>query len=137
MFVHGFDAEDTGVAARTVEIAVAEGSEETGDVLERFIEYRFGPSSTGVCVFLTKGDEFFGETLGFFGLVPSCGYGFMGEEGGNEVAEEGLSVRGLAAKMAVFQGSAGHGVRLRETSLELVLEMSIGIGCGIASESRP
>jgi hypothetical protein len=30
------------------------------------------------------------------------------EEGGDEVAEEGLSVGGFAAEMAVFHGSAGH-----------------------------
>ena len=33
----------------------------------------------------------------------------MGEEGGDEVAEEGLSVGGFAAEMAVFEVAAGHG----------------------------
>ena len=33
----------------------------------------------------------------------------MCEEGGYEVAEEGLSVGGFAAKMAVFEVAAGHG----------------------------
>lgn len=33
----------------------------------------------------------------------------MGEEGGDEVAEEGLSVGGFAAEMAVFEVTAGHG----------------------------
>ena len=33
----------------------------------------------------------------------------MFEEGGNEVAEEGLSVGGFAAEMAVFEVAAGHG----------------------------
>ena len=32
----------------------------------------------------------------------------MGEEGGDEVAEEGLSVGGFAAEMAVFEVAAGH-----------------------------
>lgn len=41
--------------------------------------------------------------------MPGCGDGFVGEEGGDEVAEKCLSVRRLAAEMAVFQGSAGHG----------------------------
>ena len=38
----------------------------------------------------------------------------MGEEGGDEVAEEGLSVRGFAAEMAVFEVAAGHGEDLVE-----------------------
>ena len=33
----------------------------------------------------------------------------MLEEGGDKVAEEGLSVGGLAAEMAVFEVAAGHG----------------------------
>ncbi len=33
----------------------------------------------------------------------------MFEEGGDEVAEEGLSVGGFAAEMAVFEVAAGHG----------------------------
>ena len=32
----------------------------------------------------------------------------MGEEGGDEVAEEGLSVGGFAAEMTVFEVARGH-----------------------------
>jgi len=34
--------------------------------------------------------------LGFFGFGPGCFDGFVGYEGGDEVAEEGLSVGGFA-----------------------------------------
>lgn len=40
--------------------------------------------------------------------MPGCGDGFVGEEGGDEVTEEGLSVRGFATEVTVFQGSARH-----------------------------
>lgn len=39
MFIHWFDAEDAGVAARAVEVAVTEDGEETGEVLEGFLRF--------------------------------------------------------------------------------------------------
>lgn len=91
-----------------------------------YIKYRFRSPSTGVCVFLAQGNKFFGEALGFFGLVPGRGYGFVGEERGDEVTQESLSMRGLAAKMAVFQRSTGHGKE--EMSGEAVLKEMVGRG---------
>lgn len=38
----------------------------------------------------------------------------MCEEGGYEIAEEGLSVGGFAAEMAVFEVATGHGGEGRE-----------------------
>lgn len=69
----------------------------------------------GICVLLAKCDELFGEPLGFFCFVPGCGYGFMGEERGDQVAEEGLSVGGFATQMPVFHSASGHG---RQTQMK-------------------
>ncbi len=54
-------------------------------------------ATAGFGVFLAHGDELLGEALGFFGFGPGGGDGFVLEEGGDEVAEEGLAVRGCAA----------------------------------------
>ncbi len=64
----------------------------------------------GVGVFFGQRDEFFGEALRFFGFGPGGCYGLVGEEGGYQVAEEGLPVRGVAVQVPVFHGAAGHGV---------------------------
>ena len=40
--------------------------------------------------------------------MPGSADGFVGDEGGDQVAEEGLSVRGVTIQMAVFVGAAGH-----------------------------
>ena len=61
-----------------------------------------------VGVFLGVGDEFLGQPLRFFGFGPGGCYGFVFDEGGYQVAEEGLAVRGVAAEVAVFEGAAGH-----------------------------
>jgi hypothetical protein len=74
-----------------------------------YIEYSLRLYSTRIGVFLRHCDYFLGEPLGFLGFRPCCGDGFVLEEGGDEVAEEGLSVGGLAAEMAVFEVAAGHG----------------------------
>lgn len=71
-------------------------------------EYRLGFPPASVCVLLPQRDELFGEPLGFFGFVPGCGDGFVGEEGGDEIAKEGLSVGGFSAEVTVFQRSARH-----------------------------
>jgi len=74
-----------------------------------YIEYSLRLYSTRIGVLLGHCDDFLGEPLGFFGFRPCCGDGFVFEEGGDEVAEEGLSVGGFAAEMAVFEVAAGHG----------------------------
>ena len=43
--VAGFDAEDAGVASRAVEVALAEGGEEGGEVFEGFLDEVFFPLS--------------------------------------------------------------------------------------------
>lgn len=71
-------------------------------------KYTLRPPPAGICVFLAQGDEFFGEALGFFCFGPGRADGFVGEEGGYEVAEQGLAVGGGAVEVAVFEGAAGH-----------------------------
>lgn len=86
------------------------------------VEYPFCSSAARVGVFFPQRDEFFGEALGFLGFVPGCGDGFVFEEGGDEVAEESLSVGGFPAQVAVFEGTAGHwwvlGVGMKMGSFE-------------------
>ena len=103
-----------------MEVALAEGCEEGGEVFEWFLtvknqksvyaienssgtgwggiyeKYLLRSPPAGVCVFLAQGDEFFGEALRFFGFGPGRFDGFVRYEGGDEVAEEGLAVRGAA-----------------------------------------
>lgn len=96
---------DCGIWAEGVGGRRGEG--ETGNATYEEDGLCFPPA--GVCVFLAKRDEFFGESLGFFGFVPGGGYGFMSEEGGDEIAEEGLSVGRFAAQMAILHCASGHG----------------------------
>ncbi len=83
------------------------GEGETGNAAYKEDGLCFPPA--GLCVLLAKCDELFGESLGFFGFVPGCSYGFVGEEGGDEIAEEGLTVGGFAAQMAILHCASGHG----------------------------
>ena len=73
-----------------------------------YVEYRLGLRPAGVCVLLAERDELFGEALRFLGLVPGRLDGFVRDERGDEVAEEGLPVRGGAVQVPVFHGTAGH-----------------------------
>lgn len=77
--------------------------------MQAYVENGLRAPAASVGVLFTQGDELLGEALGFFGFVPGRGDGFVLEEGGDEVAEEGLSVGGAAVQMAVFEGAAGHG----------------------------
>ena len=52
--------------------------------------------TTGIGVFLAERDQLLGESLCFFGFGPGRLDGFMGYEGGDEVAEEGLAMGGAA-----------------------------------------
>lgn len=75
---------------------------------QTYVEYRLGLRPAGVCVLLAKRNELFGEALRFLGLVPGRLDGFVRDERGDEVAEEGLPVRGGAVQVPVFHGAAGH-----------------------------
>lgn len=66
------------------------------------------PSPAGFCVLLAQRDQLLRQSLGLLGLGPCRRDGLMLEEGGDEVAEEGLSMRRLPAEMAVFGRAAGH-----------------------------
>lgn len=68
-------------------------------------------------VLLAQGDQLLGQSLRLLGLGPCGCDGFMLEERGDEVAEEGLSVRGLAAQMAEFGSTSGHSVGGGESGL--------------------
>ena len=67
-----------------------------------------GAEAGGVGVFLGVGYEFFGEALRFFGFGPGGRDGFVLDERGYKIAEEGLPVRGVAAQVPVFHVAAGH-----------------------------
>lgn len=74
-----------------------------------YVENRQGLLSTRSGVLLSQGDELLRQSLGLLGLGPCGGDGFVGEERGDEVAEQGLPVRGLTAEMAVLCGAPCHG----------------------------
>lgn len=63
-----------------------------GAGLYTYIEYLFRSPPACVCVFLAQRYQFFCQPLGFFGFMPGGGDAFVTYEGGDEVAEEGLSV---------------------------------------------
>ena len=89
-----------------------------------YVEYRLRLCPAGVCVLLAQRDEFFGEALRLFGFVPGRLDGFVRDERGDEVAEEGLPVRGGAVQVPVFQGAAGHcDMRWEEVDGERIVSM--------------
>lgn len=103
------DAQHAGVAAGAGGVAVAQRGEELGEVRGR-VEERGGRGlARGRRIAFREGDEAFGEALGFFGFGPGGRDGFVLDEGGDEVAEEGDAVGGFAAEVPVFEGAAGHG----------------------------
>ena len=63
---------------------------------QTYIEYSLRLRPTRVRILLAQRDEFLGQPLRLFGFVPGRLDGFMGDERGDEVAEEGLPVRGGA-----------------------------------------
>ncbi len=88
--------------------------ESCGDGGEGYEKDALSFPARSVGVFLPERNEFFREALGFFGFVPGGADGFVFEEGGDEVAEEGLAVGGTAVEVAVFEGAAGHGLDVVE-----------------------
>lgn len=97
MFVPRLRPQHTRVTPRAICVALSQGPEERGEVLEGREEDLGGAVTGGVGVVFGVGDEFLGEALGFFGFGPGCCYGFVLYEGGDEVAEEGLPVGGVPA----------------------------------------
>ena len=73
-----------------------------------YIEYRLRPRPARIRVLLAQRDELLGEPLRLFGFGPGRLDGFVGEERGDKVAEEGLPVGGGAVQVPVFGGAAGH-----------------------------
>lgn len=65
-------------------------------MVEGLKEDGFGAAAGGGGVFLAQGDDFLGETLGFFRFRPGGFDAFVNEQGGHEVAEEGLAMGGGA-----------------------------------------
>ena len=61
-----------------------------------YVENALRLRTTRVGIFLAQGYQLLGQPLRFFGFGPRRLYRFVGYEGGDEVAEEGLAVRGLA-----------------------------------------
>lgn len=74
------------------------------------VKYTLRFCTTRVCVPFAESYELLGQALRFFCFGPGRLDGFVGYEGGDEVAEEGLAMRGRAIQMPVFQVAAGHGL---------------------------
>ena len=75
---------------------------------EGVVEDLLGSQARGICVLLTMGDEFLGQPLRFLCFVPGRLDGFVLDQGGDQVAEESLSVGGVAAEMPVFEVAVYH-----------------------------
>ena len=75
---------------------------------QTYIEYRLRLGPARIRVLLAQRDELLGEPLRLFGFGPGRLDGFVGEERGDEVAEEGLPMGRGAVQVPVFGGAAGH-----------------------------
>lgn len=69
---------------------------------QTYKEYRLGSLPRRVCVLLAQRNQLLGEPLRFFGFGIGRRYRLVGDERGDEVAEESLSVRRVAAQMSIF-----------------------------------
>lgn len=65
-------------------------------MVEGLKEDGFGATARSGGVFFAEGDYFFGEALGFFRFGPGGFDALVRDQGGHEVAEEGLAVGGGA-----------------------------------------
>lgn len=65
-------------------------------------------SLAGFGVLFAQRNQLLGQPLGFLGFWPGGGYGFVFEERGDEVSEQGLPVRAAARQVSVFLESARH-----------------------------
>lgn len=61
-----------------------------------YVEYALRLCATRIGIFLAQGYQLLGQSLRFFGFGPGRLYGFVSYERGDQVAEEGLAVGGLA-----------------------------------------
>ena len=61
-----------------------------------YVEYTLRFCTARIGVLFAEGYELLGQALRFFCFGPGRLDGFVGYEGGDEVAEEGLAVRGFA-----------------------------------------
>ena len=71
----------------------------------------------GSSIALAERDQLFCEPLGFLGFGPCGGDGLVLEEGGDEVAEEGLTMGGAAIEVTIFEVAASHGGLSRNVRL--------------------
>ena len=108
MFVDRLDVQDPRVAPRTMGVPLAQLPEELVHVRKGREEDLLGARARGVAILLAQRDEFLGQALGFLGFVPCCLDGFVGDEGGDQVAEKGLPVGAVPGEVSVLDGAAGH-----------------------------
>ncbi len=71
-------------------------------------EYAQCSPFAGLCVLLPQGNKLLCQPLCFLRFRVCCRYRFVCEEGGNEVAKEGLSMGGRTSQMTVFEAGASH-----------------------------
>jgi hypothetical protein len=58
-----------------------------------YIEYLSCSAPRRFCVFLAQRHQLLGQSLRFLCLVPCCRYGFVLEQGSDEISKERLSMR--------------------------------------------
>lgn len=97
-------------------------SRDRGDKrMATYVEDGESLSLAGVGVLLAQSDQLLGQTLGFLGLGPCCGYRLVLEEGCDEVSEQSLTVRAAARQVSVFLESACHVFSLTSFSAGVAL----------------
>src|SRR4051794_18832831 len=89
---------------------MAEKMGASGDIIT-YIENLQCSSPTSLRVLFAQRDQLVRQPLCLLSLSPCCRDRFILKKRGNQVAEQGLSMRGLAAQVPVFSSSAGHGGR--------------------------
>lgn len=91
-------------------------------------KYSSRPPPARRCVLLAKCNELLSQSLCFFSLWPCGRDGFVFEEGGDEVSEEGFAMWGVARQRSVFHVAAGHlGRFLMEYQGKLILAFALGL----------
>jgi len=77
--------------------------------IDAYIENPLGLAPRRLVVALGQRDQLLGQALGLLGFRPGRVDGLVLDERGDEVAEEGLAVRGATAEVPVAGETAGHG----------------------------
>ena len=98
-----------------------ESRDGNGKRVTTYVEDGESLSLAGIGVLLAQGDQLLGQTLGFLGLRPCCGYRLVLKQRCDEVSEQSLTMRAAARQVSVFLKSACHDFSLTSFSAGVAL----------------